>query len=155
MDADIAGMAQELERLAARRDFDADTLAKLTPAHIWLDAARALFFLDCLDEPASRDLDPKILILVDEPVQSQMFSEWLMLSNIVHRHLGRCRPGWNGITHTHAGKIRIALRSDFKEAWIHPVAFVPSQTTFDAVPDLVLPDVWDVALFRFRGSFVS
>jgi len=145
----ITQLVAELNRFIQHREHDRETLSKLMPPMMWEEALQALFCLDCIDEEASRDLDPKLLILVDEPVQLQILSEWLVMSNIVRRWLGDVRPGYKGLTYTDAGTIRIALRSDFNEVWVNPVAAVSRQATPDSEnTELILPDVWSRAFFK-------
>ena len=124
-------LIEDLSGYIDSRCFDADTHSKLFPKHIWCDAIRVLFHLDCIDEEPFGYSDPKVLILTEEPVQAQVLSEWLVMSKLVHRYLGKTRPGWRGNVRTDAGSVRIMLRSDFNEAWVYPVATVPSQTSFD------------------------
>jgi hypothetical protein len=155
MDALINKMKEELFSFIQSHDFGAEVLDTLLPVDIWTDALRVLFFLDCIDEAMSKEVDPKVLVLTENMAQMQVFSEWLVMSNRVHPYLGKIYPGARGVTHTSAGKVRIMLRSDFNEAWVNPVALVPFQTSFDEKGDLALYDPWATALFKAKGGLVA
>jgi len=155
MERIIASLREELTSFIQRRGFDRDVAAALSPPDIWDDALRVLMFLDCVDEEARGFRDARVLVLAEEPVQGQVFAEWLILSGLLPRWIGRARSGWNGVTHSDAGPIRIGLRSGFRENWVWPSANIPARPgagSPDGGAAVTLPGAWECALFKAVGG---